>query len=158
MQSDAFPTPPVYGYLFQPRLLQPFTGFDGEPAPISKFASNFASNFGESNESDRHLEKLHSHLGIHPDRATAVHTNSQALNGLLSDIETLIVDCSSDESQLFWSATDCVKLKHQIITSMQKIEALFLDLAKTATQDPNLISALAEGLLYAGAFHRHQSD
>jgi hypothetical protein len=33
---------------------------------------------------------------------------------------------------------------------MQMIESLFLDLAKVSTQDPELISAVSESLLYTG--------
>ena len=94
MQSDAFPTPPIYGYLFQPRLLQPFSGFDHEPEiAIEVTISNHVS--------DRHLEKLRS------------HTHANGLNALLNDIETLIVNCSHEEAQLFWSAADHLKFKHR---------------------------------------------
>ena len=144
MQSDAFPTPPVYGYLFQPRLIQPFTSFDS----ALEFAPESAN---DNHDSDRYIAKLQSCEPTAPD------ADDWALNDLLGDIETLIADCSSEESQLFWSATECLKLKHQVIESMQKIETLFLDLAKTSTQDPNLIAALSEGLLYTSASQRSHS-
>ena len=107
MQSDAFPTPPIYVHHFQPRLVQ-------QPED------------DQQQDSDR------------------------PLNHLLDKIELLMTDCSIEESQSFWSATDRIKIKHRVIESMQMIESLFLDLAKVSTQDPELISAVSEGLLYTG--------
>jgi hypothetical protein len=112
MQSDAFPTPPIYSHHFQPRLL-------------SKLPEQEASQ----PDSDLHL------------------------NQLLNEVELLITECSSEESQAFWSATNRIKIKHQVIESMQKIESLFLDIARESTQDPELISAVAEGLLYTSSSH-----
>ena len=102
MQSDAFPTPPIYVHEFQPRLVQL------EPEPQQDGVSN-----------------------------------------LLDAIELLMTDCSLEESRSFWLATDRLKIKHQVIESMQKIESLFLDLARASTQDPELISAVSESLRYA---------
>lgn len=107
MQSDAFPTPPIYSHQFQPRLLP-----------------------------------------HHPEQEQIEPDCEQHLNHLLSEIETLMTECSSEESKSFWTATNRIKIKHQVMESMQKIENLFLDLAREATQDPELISAVAEGLLY----------
>jgi len=67
---------------------------------------------------------------------------------LLQKIELLMADCSTEESQSFWVATDRIKIKHRIIESMQKIESLFLDLAWDSTQNPELIAAVSESLLY----------
>ncbi len=107
MQSDAFPTPPIYSHHFQPRLL-----------------SDHLEQEQSEPDSDRHMTHL------------------------LSEIETLMTECSSKESKSFWTATNRIKIKHQVMESMQKIENLFLDLARESTQDPELISAVAEGLLY----------
>jgi len=106
MQSDAFPTPPIYAHHFQPRLLLP--------------------EADQQQDGDRHL------------------------NHLLDEIELLMTDCSIEESQSFWSATDRLKIKHRVIEAMQMIESLFLDLAKVSTQDPEIIAAVAESLLYTG--------
>lgn len=106
MQSDAFPTPPIYAHHFQPRLVQ--------------------------HEVDQQQD------------------GNRPLNHLLDEIELLMTDCSIEESQSFWSATDRIKIKHRVIESMQMIESLFLDLAKISTQDPDLISAVSESLLYTG--------
>jgi hypothetical protein len=115
MQSDAFPTPPIYAHHFQPRLVQQ----DPE----------------QPQDSDRHL------------------------NHLLDEIELLMTDCSTEESRSFWSATDRIKIKHRVIESMQQIESLFLDLARASTEDPDLISAVSESLLYTGnASMRSQVD
>jgi len=106
MQSDAFPTPPIYTHQFQPRLVQP-----------------------QSDEQED--EDLH-------------------LNHLLDEIELLMTDCSIEESRSFWSATERIKIKHRVIEAMQKIESLFLDLARDSTQDPEMLSAISESLLYRG--------
>lgn len=102
MQSDAFPTPPIYTHQFQPRLAK----LDAEPPQ------------------DRNLTSL------------------------LNAIELLMTDCSVEESRSFWSATDRIKIKHRVTESMQKIESLFLDLARASTQDPELISVVSENLRY----------
>ncbi|ELS31765.1 MULTISPECIES: hypothetical protein [Pseudanabaena] len=107
MQSDAFPTPPIYSHYFQPRLLL----HDLEPQP-------------QDSQND--------------------------VDCLLDEIEILIADCSIEESQSFWLATDCIKIKHHVIESMQKIESLFLDLAKASTTNPALIAAVSDSLLYTG--------
>jgi organic radical activating enzyme len=70
------------------------------------------------------------------------------LTSLLDAIEQLMTDCSLEESQSFWSATDRIKIKHRVTESMQKIESLFLDLARASTQDPELISVVSENLRY----------
>lgn len=114
MQSDAFPTPPIYSHHFQPRLL---------PNPN------------------------------HPDQAISEPNSELHLNHLINEVELLITECSSEESQAFWTATNRIKIKHQVIESMQKIENLFLDIARESTQDPELISAVAEGLLYTNSPH-----
>lgn len=93
MQSDAFPTPPIYSYLLQPSLIQPFSAFESDAEIAIKISSDF--HIG-----DRHFQKLRS------------HRYSDALNLLLNDIETLIVNCSIEEAQLFWSATDYLKSQH----------------------------------------------
>jgi hypothetical protein len=93
MQSDAFPTPPIYSYLFQPSLIQPFSTFENDSEIAIKMSSDFPIG-------DRHFQKLRS------------HHHSDALSLLLNEIETLIDNCSIEEAQLFWSATDCLKLKH----------------------------------------------
>jgi hypothetical protein len=103
MQSDAFPTPPIYAHQFQPRL-----GLQSVPPQ----------------DDDHHLTSL------------------------LDEIELLMKDCSAAESQSFWLATTRIKIRHQVIASMQKIESLFLDLAIESTQDPDLIEAISTGLLY----------
>jgi len=105
MQSDAFPTPPIYVHRFQPRMMEL------APEPTK--------------DGDR-------------------------LEHLLDQIEMLISDCSTEESQSFWLATDCIKLKHRVIESMQKVESLFIDLAKASTQNPAMLSAVSENLLYTG--------
>ena len=69
-------------------------------------------------------------------------------NYLLNEIEQLISDCSTEESKTFWSATNRIKIKHEVMESMQKIESLFLDLARESTHDPDLIAAVSESLLY----------
>ena len=69
-------------------------------------------------------------------------------NYLLDEIEQLISDCSTEESKTFWSATNRIKIKHEVMESMQKIESLFLDLARESTHDPDLIAAVSESLLY----------
>jgi hypothetical protein len=104
MQSDAFPTPPIYTHQFQPRLVKN----DFEPQ----------------------------------------HENESVLCNLLDEIELLMAECSSEESRSFWSATDRIKIKHRVMESMQMIESLFLDLAKASTRDPEMISAVSEGLRY----------
>ncbi len=104
MQSDAFPTPPIYAHHFQPRLAR--------------------HNQNHQQDGDRHLHYL------------------------LNEIEQLITDCSTEESQSFWSATERIKIKHRVVDTMQKIESLFLDLATSSTQDPNLISDVSTSLLY----------
>ena len=107
MQSDAFPTPPIYSHSFQPRLV---------PTQLVQ----------------PHLEQ------------------ERYLDELLSEIELLIKDSSIEESKSFWLATDRLKVKHRVTESMQKIESLFLDLAKESTQDPDLIAVVAKSLRYAG--------
>ncbi|WP_055076235.1 hypothetical protein [Pseudanabaena sp. 'Roaring Creek'] len=107
MQSDAFPTPPIYSHYFQPRLLF----HDAELQP---------------------------------------QDSPNEVDCLLDEIEILIADCSIEESQSFWLATDCIKIKHHVIESMQKIESLFLDLAKASTANPALIEAVSDSLLYTG--------
>jgi len=102
MQSDAFPTPPIYAHHFQPRLAQ--------------------LDLDCPQDGDLHY--------------------------LLDEIELLITDCSIEESQSFWSATDRIKIKHRVVETMQKIESLFLDLATSSTQDPDLISDVSTSLLY----------
>jgi len=102
MQSDAFPTPPIYAHHFQPRLAQ--------------------HDHDRQQDGDLHY--------------------------LLDEIELLITDCSIEESQSFWSATDRIKIKHRVVETMQKIESLFLDLATSSTQDPDLISDVSTSLLY----------
>ena len=72
MQSDAFPTPPIYVHHFQPRLVQ--------------------SALEQKQDGDR-LERL------------------------LAQIENLMTNCSTEESQSFWLATDSIKLKHQFLYS-----------------------------------------
>ena len=114
MQSDAFPTPPIYAHNFQPRL--------AIADPESWLAPMDAPENSEINQ-----------------------------NYLLNEIELLIADCSQEESQSFWLAADRIKIKHQVIESMQKIESLFLELAKESTQDPDLISAVSESLLYSNS-------
>lgn len=104
MQSDAFPTPPIYAHHFQPRLTQ--------------------IDLDCSQDGDRHLHYL------------------------LNEIEQLINDCSTEESQSFWSATDRIKIKHRVVDTMQKVESLFLDLATSSNQDPALISDVSASLLY----------
>jgi hypothetical protein len=106
MQSDAFPTPPIYAHHFQPRLVQPDPDEQLNPSQ------------------DSHLDHL------------------------LDQIELLMTDCSTEESRSFWSATDQLKIKHRVIESMQQIESLFLDIARASTQDPEIISAVSESLLY----------
>jgi hypothetical protein len=106
MQSDAFPTPPIYAHHFQPRLVQPDPDEQLNPPQ------------------DSHLDHL------------------------LDQIELLMTDCSTEESRSFWSATDQLKIKHRVIESMQQIESLFLDIARASTQDPEIISAVSESLLY----------
>ena len=69
-------------------------------------------------------------------------------NYLLNEIEQLISDCSTEESKTFWSATNRIKIKHEVMESMQKIESLFLDLARESSHDPDLIAAVSESLLY----------
>ena len=69
MQSDAFPTPPIYMHHFQ---MQP--------------------DFEQKQDGDR-------------------------LESLLTQIEHLITDCSIEESQSFWLATDCIKLKKHFQTA-----------------------------------------
>ncbi len=112
MQSDAFPTPPIYCHRFEPRLL---------PQP---------------SEQD------------YPTQAQREPDQDLCCNQLLNEIELLITDSSEEESQCFWMAANRIKLKYQIMESMQRIENLFLDLAKESTQDSDLIAAVAEGLLY----------
>jgi hypothetical protein len=104
MQSDAFPTPPIYAHHFQPRLVKP------------------------------HCEQY--------------QEESFYLNHLLSKIETLMAECSLEESKSFWAAADRMKIKHQVIESMQKIESLFLDLATSSIDSPELIEDLSQSLLY----------
>ncbi|MBD2188778.1 hypothetical protein [Pseudanabaena mucicola] len=70
------------------------------------------------------------------------------LNHLLSKIETLMTECSFEESKSFWAAADRMKIKHQVIESMQKIESLFLDLATNSIDAPELIEELSQSLLY----------
>jgi hypothetical protein len=41
-----------------------------------------------------------------------------------------------------------MKIKHQVIESMQKIESLFLDLATSSIDSPELIEDLSQSLLY----------
>ena len=114
MQSDAFPTPPIYSHSFQPRLV---------PTQLVQ----------------PHLDPQQDHY----------------LDELLSEIELLIKDSSIEESKSFWLATDRLKVKHRVTESMQKIESLFLDLAKESTQDPDLIAVVAESLRYAGHAHNN---
>jgi len=104
MQSDAFPTPPIYAHHFQPRLAQ--------------------LDLERQQDGDRHLHYL------------------------LDQIEQLITDCSTEETQSFWSATDRIKIKHRVVETMQKVESLFLDLATSSTQDLALISDVSASLLY----------
>jgi hypothetical protein len=113
MQSDAFPTPPIYSHNFQPRLA--IADSDSLLIPMDAPDSQHDQNY------------------------------------LLSEIELLIADCSQEESKSFWLAADRIKIKHQVIESMQKIESLFLELAKESTQDPDLISAVSESLLYSNS-------
>ena len=107
MQSDAFPTPPIYSLHFQPQLIQ---------SPLEQ----------EQEQQNPELKP----------------------NYLLNEIEQLIADCSTEESKTFWSATNRIKIKHEVMESMQKIESLFLDLARESTHDPDLIAAVSESLLY----------
>jgi len=111
MQSDAFPTPPIYSHHFQPRLLPD------------------------------HLDREISEADI-----------DRPLNHLINEIELLIADCSAEETKSFWTATNRIKIKHQVIEAMQKIESLFLDIARESTPDPDLISAVSEGLLYTNSY------
>ncbi len=104
MQSDAFPTPPIYSHQFQPRL------------------------------------------ALHDPEEYSDHESY-----LLKKIELLITDCSTEESKSFWLAADRIKVKHRIADSMQKIESLFLDLAKESTQDPDLISVVSHSLRYSSS-------
>jgi len=90
-------------------------------------------------------------LPQHLEQEQSEPEHEQHLSHSLSEIETLMTECSSEESQSFWTATNRIKIKHQVMESMQKIENLFLDLAKESTQDPELISAVAEGLLYTNS-------
>lgn len=111
MQSDAFPTPPIYSHHFQPRLLPD-----------------------------------------HLDRELLEADIDRPLNHLINEIELLIADCSAEETKSFWTATNRIKIKHQVIEAMQKIESLFLDIARESTSDPDLISAVSEGLLYTNSY------
>ncbi len=117
MQSDAFPTPPIYSLSFQPRLVQ----------------QNIDLDKNEQEEDSN-------------------------LNYLLNEIELLITDCSSEESEAFWSAANRIKIKYQVMESMKKIESLFLHLAKESTQDPELISAVSESLLYKSTPQRNSQN
>ncbi|PZV16493.1 MAG: hypothetical protein DCF20_08255 [Pseudanabaena sp.] len=104
MQSDAFPTPPIYTHQFQPRLVQ--------------------DDFDQPQD------------------------GAMYVNYLMDEIKLLMTNCSVDESEFFWSATDQIKIKHRVIESMQKIERLFLNLVRSSTQDPEILSAVSESLLY----------
>ncbi|PZU95863.1 MAG: hypothetical protein DCE90_11980 [Pseudanabaena sp.] len=87
------------------------------------------------------------------------HENVEANSEhLIHKIEMLMAECSSEETQSFWVATDRIKIKHRIIESMQKIESLFLDLAKDSTQNPELIAAVSESLLYTNECSQHYLD
>lgn len=108
MQSDAFPTPPIYSSYFQPKL-----------------------------------------MSSHPELEEA---SDRDFNHLLDKIELLMGECSTEESKSFWSATDRIKIKHRIFESMQKIENLFLDLARESSQDADLLDAVSESLLYKSKF------
>lgn len=116
MQSDAFPTPPIYSSHFQPKLMS----------------------------SRPELE--------------AQETSDRDFYHLLDKIELLMGECSTEESKSFWSATDRIKIKHRIFESMQKIESLFLDLARESTQDTDLLDAVSESLLYKSKFLEPQID
>ncbi|PZO41671.1 MAG: hypothetical protein DCF19_08905 [Pseudanabaena frigida] len=111
MQSDAFPTPPIYSHHFQPRLVQ------------------------------QHLEQPQD------------KDSEPRLNYLINEIELLMSECSAEETKSFWLATEHLKIKHRVIESMQKIESLFLDLARESIQDPELISAVSKGLRYTDSSH-----
>ena len=108
MQSDAFPTPPIYSHNFEPELIQ-----------------------------------------LHPELP---HSDCNH-NYLLNEIELLMADCSSEESRSFWLSADCIKFKHQVAESMQKIEDLFLDLVTKSTQDPALISTVSQSLRYTNNYN-----
>lgn len=110
MQSDAFPTPPIYSLNFQPQLIHSLLEQEQEPQ--------------------------------NPELKP---------NYLLNEIEQLIEDCSPEESKTFWSATNRIKIKHEVMESMQKIESLFLDLARDSIQDPDVISAVSGSLLYTSS-------
>ncbi|MDX2256771.1 MAG: hypothetical protein NW214_14755 [Pseudanabaenaceae cyanobacterium bins.39] len=114
MQSDAFPTPPIYSQHFQPRLVNSIHRFGGED-----------------------LQQI-----------------QPTLEHLLNEIELLVSECSDEESKYFWLATDRLKVKHQVIEAMQKVEQLFLDLASYTSPDPELITSVSEGLLYTQALHK----
>ncbi|OIP77126.1 MAG: hypothetical protein AUK48_04530 [Oscillatoriales cyanobacterium CG2_30_44_21] len=49
---------------------------------------------------------------------------------LIQKISMLVADCSPEEAQALWIATEQIKIRHQIAASMQKIENVFLDFAR----------------------------
>lgn len=122
MQSDAFPTPPIYCHYFEPLL--------------------------SISHSEQDLPSQAQYVQDLPTRNERKSDKELRCNQLLNEIELLITDSAEEQSQSFWIAANRLKLKHQIMESMQKIENLFLDLAKESTQDPDLITAVSEGLLY----------
>lgn len=78
------------------------------------------------------------------------HRKSDAsFQHLFEEIDVLMSDCSKVEAKEFWMATNRIKVKHHIMASMQKIESLFLDLASETTSDQDLITAVADSLLYS---------
>ncbi len=77
------------------------------------------------------------------------HESDMSFQNLFSEIDLLMTDCSEIEAKSFWVAANRIKIKHQIMASMQKIERLFLDLAEEATDDPDLVAAVSDSLLYS---------
>lgn len=117
MQSDAFPTPPIYSCQLQPRLLP-------------DYVEDSASQENAGNDYEHLIQKM----------------------------EMLMAECSIAESQSFWVATDRIKLRHRIIESMQKIEGLFLDLARDSTQNSEFVAAISESLLYTNECAQNYLD
>jgi hypothetical protein len=118
MQSDAFPTPPIYSQHLQLRLV---------PSTHSPFQ-------GEEHQPKKPLEHL------------------------INEIELLVADCSEEESQYFWLATERLKIKHQVIDAMQKMEQIFLELAKQSSSNQDILDSLSEGLLYTQSSHRQPTQ
>ena len=77
------------------------------------------------------------------------HESDASFQNLFAEIDLLMTDCSEIEAKSFWVAASRIKIKHQIMASMQKIERLFLDLAEETTGDPDLVAAVSDSLLYS---------